>query len=145
MDNNQASGDNDEPSSPPARTFSLMEANVLIPHLKEQFLRIRTARAILAKIGGEIQKASANRESGGGSPYGTLYLHTLDDIASAMQSLQETGVLIKDLDSGLCDFPHRSEGRIVYLCWQLGEEEIRWWHEVTSGFQGRQPLESLAR
>lgn len=145
MDNNQASGDNDEPSSPPERTFSLMEANVLIPHLKEQFLRIRTARAILAKIGGEIQKASANRESGGGSPYGTLYLHTLDDIASAMQSLQETGVLIKDLDSGLCDFPHRSEGRIVYLCWQLGEEEIRWWHEVTSGFQGRQPLESLAR
>lgn len=137
--------DEHEPTDPQERTFSLTEANVLIPHLRAQFLRIRTARAVLAKIGEEIRKASANSEMGGGSPYGGRYLQPLDDIASGILALQETGVLIKDLDSGLCDFPHHSEGRIVYLCWQLGEEEIRWWHEITSGFQGRQPLESLTR
>ena len=135
----------DEPSTPPERTFSLVEANVLIPHLREQFVRIKAARSVLLKIGVEIRKASMNMEMGGGSPYGRLYLRTLEDIATGMRSLQETGVLIKDLDSGLCDFPHLSEGRIVYLCWQLGEEKIRWWHEITSGFQGRQPLESLAK
>jgi hypothetical protein len=137
--------DKDEPSDHPERTFSLMEANVLIPHLREQFLRIKTARSVILKIGGEIRKASTNMEMGGGSPYGSLYIRTLEDIATGMQSLQETGVLIKDLESGLCDFPHLSAGRIVYLCWQLGEEEIRWWHEITSGFQGRQPLESLTK
>lgn len=134
----------DAPLSPPERTFSVEEANVLIPHLRTLFLRIKTARSVLIRIGGEIRKAAAKMDVGGGSPYGSLYLQTLEDVSSSIQALQETGVLIKDLDSGLCDFPHRSDGRIVYLCWQMGEEEISWWHEVASGFQGRQPLESLA-
>ena len=50
-------------------------------------------------------------------------------------------MLVKDLDIGLCDFPHMMDGRVVYLCWKLGETEIRWWHEVNSGYSGRQPLE----
>jgi hypothetical protein len=52
------------------------------------------------------------------------------------------GVLVKDVDMGLCDFPYLLDGRIVYLCWKLGESEIRWWHEVSSGYRDRQPLEA---
>ena len=51
------------------------------------------------------------------------------------------GVVLKDLEAGLCDFPYEHEGRIVYLCWKLGEEKIGWWHEVAEGFAGRQILD----
>jgi aerobic C4-dicarboxylate transport protein len=57
---------------------------------------------------------------------------------------QELGILVKDLDLGLCDFPHLRDGRVVYLCWKLGEQEVRWWHETTTGYKDRCPLEDLA-
>ena len=47
---------------------------------------------------------------------------------------------MKDLDSGLIDFPARHHGETVLLCWQLGEDEIAWWHRVEDGFAGRRPL-----
>jgi hypothetical protein len=57
-----------------------------------------------------------------------------------MAQLQALGVVVKDLDRGLIDFPHRREGREVYLCWEYGEERIDYWHETDSGYSGRQPL-----
>ena len=54
--------------------------------------------------------------------------------------IHEIGVIVKDLDIGLCDFPYLMEDRIVYLCWKLGEKKIEWWHEVHSGYSGRHPL-----
>ncbi|MDE0506470.1 MAG: DUF2203 domain-containing protein [Candidatus Poribacteria bacterium] len=48
--------------------------------------------------------------------------------------------MIKNIDPGLVDFPHLRDGREVYLCWQFGEDEIRYWHDVDAGFAGRQPL-----
>jgi hypothetical protein len=65
----------------------------------------------------------------------------LELISEHLQEIQEMGVLVKDLDIGLCDFPHMMDGRIVYLCWKLGETQVQWWHEVNSGYSGRQPLE----
>jgi hypothetical protein len=50
------------------------------------------------------------------------------------------GCELKGVDEGLIDFPSEREGRVVYLCWRLGEDAIRWWHEIDSGFAGRQPL-----
>jgi hypothetical protein len=44
------------------------------------------------------------------------------------------------LDVGLCDFPHQRDGRVVYLCWKQDEEEVSWWHDLDSGFAGRQPI-----
>jgi hypothetical protein len=49
--------------------------------------------------------------------------------------------LLKDLDTGLIDFPTLRDGREVYLCWQLGEPHIAWWHEIETGFSGRLPLD----
>jgi len=54
--------------------------------------------------------------------------------------LQELGVEIKDFEKGLVDFPHILDGRVVYLCWQLGEDELGFWHEIDAGFAGRQSL-----
>jgi hypothetical protein len=50
------------------------------------------------------------------------------------------GAQVKDLDSGLIDFPTLHHGETVLLCWQLGEDEIAWWHRVEDGFAGRRPL-----
>ena len=58
-----------------------------------------------------------------------------------LAALTEVGIVVRDIDRGLIDFPAIIEGREVYLCWQLGEEEVGYWHELDAGFDGRQPLD----
>jgi hypothetical protein len=61
-------------------------------------------------------------------------------LSACVEELAQLGVLIKDLDTGLVDFPSFRDGEEVLLCWQLGEDEIAWWHTLDGGFAGRQPL-----
>ncbi|WP_455377478.1 DUF2203 domain-containing protein [Petrachloros mirabilis] len=123
------------------RLFTLAEANHLIPQLNTHLTSVRQAKAVLNRSREDIRKASAQAEYGGGSVSGPLYISSLQQITSDLQAIQELGVLVKDLDLGLCDFPHMRDGRVVFLCWKLGESEIRWWHETTTGYQDRCPLE----
>jgi len=58
-----------------------------------------------------------------------------------IERVQEMDCELKDIDQGLVDFRAEREGREVYLCWKLGEPDIRWWHELDAGFAGRRPLE----
>jgi hypothetical protein len=62
-------------------------------------------------------------------------------LRNAIEQVQETGCLIKDLDIGLIDFPTTYRGVEVYLCWKLGEEGIGFWHGVDEGFRGRKPID----
>ena len=65
-----------------------------------------------------------------------------EHIAARLEQINALGVLVKDLDTGLIDFPTLRDGHEVYLCWKLGEgERIQWWHEIEDGFAGRQPLD----
>jgi hypothetical protein len=116
------------------RLFTLSEANHLIPQLQSRLASVREAKAVLARTKDDIRRASARAEYGG-------YLSSLHKISSNVQAIQEMGVLVKDLDLGLCDFPYLREGRVVFLCWKFGEPEIKWWHETTSGYKDRCPLE----
>ena len=61
-------------------------------------------------------------------------------LTQAAERLERLGVLVKDLDSGLVDFPALHDGEEVLLCWQLGEDEVAHWHGVDEGFAGRKPL-----
>jgi len=131
--------DKDETS--PDRLFSLSEANLLIPQLQSHLATVQQRKAVLLRTREEVRKASANSSLGGGTSVGVQYLKSLQDISSNLRAIAELGVVVKDIDLGLCDFPHVRDGRIVYLCWKLGEKEIRWWHEVTSGYGDRCPLE----
>jgi hypothetical protein len=63
-----------------------------------------------------------------------------EGISHCVQELTALGVLVKDLDTGLVDFPALRDGEEVLLCWQPGEDEIGWWHTLEGGFAGRQPL-----
>ncbi len=56
-------------------------------------------------------------------------------------ALEEAGIVIKDIDRGLIDFPALMDDREVFLCWELGEDEVGYWHDLESGFGGRQPLD----
>jgi hypothetical protein len=123
------------------RTFTVSEANHLIPQLHTRFTSIQQAKAILVQTKQEIQKASAQAQYGGGSSVGHLYISGLQQVSTDLQAIHELGVLVKDVDIGLCDFPHFRDGRVVYLCWKLGEDEVRWWHETTTGYKDRCPLE----
>lgn len=127
------------------RTFTLSEANRLIPKLEEHLVGIGQSKAILVRVKNDIKKASAKATYGGGSPAGRMYITALEQMSEHLQAIQDMGVLVKDLDIGLCDFPHHMDGRIVYLCWKRGESEIRWWHDIQSGYSGRQPLESRSQ
>jgi hypothetical protein len=133
-----------EDESSQERVFSLFEANQLIPKLQSHLTQIQAGKSVVLETREEIKRASAQASGGGGARVGAHYVKSLQAITTNLQAIHELGVLIKDVDLGLCDFPHMRDGRVVYLCWKLGEQQIGWWHEVSSGYKDRCPLEDLA-
>jgi hypothetical protein len=85
--------------------------------------------------------AEGAEEGGGGFSDGLRYAHFLIELTSRTSELEELGVQLKDFERGLVDFPSLREGRVVLLCWQIGEgDEVEWWHDVEDGFAGRTPI-----
>ena len=68
----------------------------------------------------------------------------IDQMEAAVATLDAWSVQLRDIEDGLADFPALVNGRQVWLCWQLGEDEIHFWHDLTSGFGGRRPLIELS-
>src|SRR5208282_2691679 len=64
-----------------------------------------------------------------------------EHLVDVVNRIQDTGVLVKDLDAGLVDFPSLVDGEEIYLCWKLGEDQIAFWHGTSEGFAGRKPLD----
>lgn len=128
-------------------TFTLEEAEALLPKVREILLRMRHAKAQIDEIRGELGDV-AGRATGNGHVVDADAVaekrrraeSLVDMLNQDLSRMQEWGVEVKSVDEGLVDFPSEREGRIVYLCWRLGEEHIGWWHETWTGFAGRQPL-----
>ena len=125
---------------PDDHLFTLAEASALLPQLETFLSKAKTDRTILIHAKDEIKKACAKADYGGGSVVGPRYIQALEDMHENLQSIQDMGVIVKDLEMGLCDFPYLLNGRVVYLCWRLGEDKIGWWHEITTGFSSRQAI-----
>ena len=121
--------------------FTVEEANRLIPQMKAIIEQLRQGRRHLLRhrptAEAVAQKGGGN---GGGSEAGAYLSDYSQTLGRALAQLQTMGVLLKDLERGLIDFPHWREGREVYLCWKYDEERIDYWHETDSGYSGRQPL-----
>ena len=64
-----------------------------------------------------------------------------ESIEAALERIQSTGCVVKDLELGLLDFPARIDNQSVYLCWKLGEDRIRFYHRQDEGFSGRKPID----
>jgi hypothetical protein len=123
------------------RVFTLSEARGLMPRLRKLLTRVLKEREALLDMRVEIDRAREKAEAGGGgSSMGPAYLAHLIAFSEAIQEIEYMGVHVKDLRTGLVDFPYDRDGRIVYLCWRPDEDEISWWHETDAGFAGRQPL-----
>src|SRR5207245_9174655 len=126
------------------RTFSLAEAKSLLPQLEEQLLAVKTEKEVLVRSHGEIKRASANAQANGGSVVGPRYIRALARISDSVEAIQDMGVLVKDLDIGLCDFPYQYDDLIVYLCRKVGEPEIRFSYEIDVGYTGFKSIGNLS-
>lgn len=122
------------------KLFTVDEANALIPRLRDLFLEIRNTRKGLGALESRIQPAREKSVAGGGSPFGALFVQLVRNFSRIMGELEEMGVLLKDLDQGLFDFPHRLDDQVVLLCWKHGESEIDWYHDVDTGYAHRKRL-----
>ena len=124
------------------KLFSVEEANALLPSVKLIVERIQRAHRKLLPFRKAAREAAARADLGGGGIEGSeRYIAALMSLAERTSEMEALGVQIKDYERGLIDFPSLREGRVVLLCWQLGEpERIEWWHETEAGFAGRQPL-----
>jgi hypothetical protein len=127
------------------RLFTLDEALTLLPAVRQLLLELRDAKRDLDIASAEVERLLGLTGGNG---------HLAADLARAreaaqtagtrveglMAELDSLGVQLKGIDEGLVDFPSERGGRVVLLCYRLGEETIAWWHEETAGFAGRQPL-----
>ncbi|MEM7403999.1 MAG: DUF2203 domain-containing protein [Pseudomonadota bacterium] len=132
------------------RYFTLNETNALVPTLEQAFQRISQMHA-------QVRDAWIRLDAIGCAPDDEDFIvdeHTppdaVDDLATLrtlldalredIDRVQATGCTIKRLDIGLVDWYAEREGREVFLCWQLGEKEVGYWHEIDAGFAGRRPI-----
>jgi hypothetical protein len=123
------------------RLFTRGEANGMLPQLRPLLEELRDEWARIKTFNPELQKIKEKAIYDAYSPRGAEYVESISHLIAVMGQVQAMGVLVKDLDRGLCDFPYLREDRVVYLCWHLGEESIEYWHDVEAGFQGREPLD----
>jgi hypothetical protein len=124
------------------KLFTIEEANALLPSVREILQKIQRSRRRLATYRREAKFAAKGAEQGGGGMEGgALYAVVLTQFTTEMSELEALGVQLKDFERGLVDFPSLRDGRVVLLCWQLGEgDELEWWHDMEAGFGGRTPL-----
>jgi hypothetical protein len=124
------------------KLFTVAEANALLPTVQQILKRIQRARKQLASYQDQAKAAAENADQGGGGiSDGLRYANILIDFTSQTSELDVLGVQLKDFDRGLVDFPSLRDGRVVLLCWQIGEgDELEWWHDVEDGFAGRTPI-----
>lgn len=120
------------------RTYTVEEANAMLPSLRERLVLIREARTTMLESARLVKERVAT--DGGGAHGGREYWDAVATLRAEIERLAEEDVLLRDPETGLVDFPGEREGRRVWLCWRLGEDAVGFWHELDTGFVGRQPL-----
>ena len=123
------------------RYFTPAEANATLtlihPMLEEMMKIAENIRAHQPELWEMVQKSAGN----GGNPALSDLLTDFDRLDGFIHKIQNMGIHIKDLIIGLIDFPSMHESREVYLCWQFGEGDVEYWHEIEAGFAGRQLID----
>jgi hypothetical protein len=122
------------------RHFTQRQASAALGWVTERLEVMRAAREHLLDPAARAAVAEAGPTNGGGQP-GRVIGEGFLDLRRAAAELDAAGVVVRDLERGLCDFPSIRDGREVYLCWVESEEdEIGYWHDLDDGYPGRQPL-----
>jgi hypothetical protein len=129
-----------EGSSIHERHYTVEEANALLPSVKPLLQRLRDARDMLTDSEAHDVLSDAAPTNGGGEP-GSQVGEAFLEVRRLLGTLEDAGIVVRDIDRGLIDFPAIREGEEVYLCWELGEDEVEYWHDLESGYRGRQQLD----
>ena len=129
------------------KVFTVEEAKRLIPRLAQLLQELQSKREAIVAQEVEIDALElvTEKKEGTASPFFEKsvekYNHTVARFYALIDEIQSLGCFLKDIDTGLVDFYTLYQGRVVYLCWKLGESEIGFWHEVGRGYSYRQPIE----
>jgi hypothetical protein len=144
-----------------ARFFDLDAANAALPELRTILETLRDERSQLIELRDEFARQGARETavpgpasveepddaSPGAEAQRRLRLRmqgVIDQMQAGVARIDELGVTLREIETGLIDFPALVSGRQVWLCWRLGEGDIAWWHELAEGFGGRRELIDLA-
>jgi hypothetical protein len=131
----------------PVKIFTLEEANRMVPQARtsihlmrrsvEEAEGLRDALEVLELLGAHEEKSPEHAEY---AEKRALLDTCRETFREEHERLTQAGLLLRDLQTGLIDFHAMRKGRVVFLCWRLGEEAIGYWHEIDSGFAGRRPI-----
>jgi hypothetical protein len=135
------------------KTFTLDEAQSLLPVLESLLKRAVQGRRAAQLVESELNELPQRIYLSGGMRVNSANVakqraeidEHLKQVQESIAEIDAIGVQVKDLDSGLLDFPCRINGEVVLLCWRMGERAIEHWHTIEAGFQGRQPVDERFR
>jgi len=119
------------------RRYTVEEANELLPALGRMLERLGDAQRVMSERHDEVMEVTTHNGGGGA---GKAYLEASQEAGRVGVEIQQLGIVVRDPEAGLIDFPSEREGEEVYLCWRLGEDAVAWWHPTDTGFSGRRPL-----
>jgi hypothetical protein len=127
-----------EDSTP--RYFRLEEAIATLEIVRPLIAQIMEIRQEILARQPEVWPAMEKSAGNGGNKAASALVGDFERLQALVQAVQDTGAILKDVNTGLVDFLALRDGREVYLCWKYGEESISYWHDIDAGFAGRQPL-----
>ena len=127
--------------------YSIETANHLLPWLEQQFKNLRMVNGDLANHKKTLADLLRNRGNNGHSSSEEVILSTREvvdrlnaNMQEVLKGIDDLGILVRNIEMGLVDFPAERDGRLIYLCWISGESTVAFWHETNVGFTDRQSL-----
>jgi hypothetical protein len=127
----------------PTKFFTLPQANEAMNIIRPLMDEVQAIRQRILEKQPETWTAIEKSVGNGGNRTLSRMVRDYERLDALVHRILDTGAQIKDINTGLLDFSALKDGREVYLCWQYGEGEIAFWHEVDAGYAGRQPIESF--
>jgi len=128
--------------SEPPSYFTLEQAQAALAIIRPLLAEIMEIRQSILDREPEVWPVVEKAAGNGGNRVASQLAQEFERLDQAIRAILATGALLKDVNLGLVDFPALQDGREIYLCWKYGEETISFWHEINTGFSGRQPLSS---
>ncbi len=130
-----------------ARYYTVRQANAMLPELRRLLKEMQAQGQRMAQLQARTAEVKKKvRGNGNHNPAEDVMIARSEKglkeaLRAGIEKLAQWNIQLKDLERGLVDFPALREGRTVFLCWELGEAEVAFWHETSTGFAGRQPLD----